>query len=179
MSVPTANGQPFAGLTLKNIKESLIVCGHVNSAAHVTGVEGSVLVVASRQFRMHECRDCVVYLDCSSRPIIEDCKAIKFAPLPKAYVSSDCFLIHGWRKSRASLEKNEGKAVTNTHTLCDRRSKLPRPSNPINGTKSTTSNGSRRSTVRIGVSCHQRNRWLKRYGGTSCRADPDGRWMTY
>lgn len=90
MSVPTANGQPFAGLTLRNIKESLIVCGHVNSAAHVTGVEGSVLVVASRQFRMHECRDCVVYLDCSSRPIIEDCKAIKFAPLPKAYVSSNC-----------------------------------------------------------------------------------------
>ncbi|KAI4136140.1 MAG: hypothetical protein LQ347_000069 [Umbilicaria vellea] len=86
MSVPTANGQPFAGLTLKNIKESLIVCGHVNSAAHVTGVEGSVLVVASRQFRMHECRDCVVYLDCSSRPIIEDCKGIRFAPLPKAYV---------------------------------------------------------------------------------------------
>ncbi|SLM40181.1 Tubulin-specific chaperone C [Lasallia pustulata] len=86
MSVPTANGRPFAGLTLKNIKESLIVCGHVNSAAHVTGVEGSVLVVASRQFRMHECRDCVVYLDCSSRPIIEDCKGIQFAPLPKAYV---------------------------------------------------------------------------------------------
>lgn len=109
MSVPTANGQPFAGLTLKNIKESLIVCGHVNSAAHVTGVEGSVLVVASRQFRMHECRDCVVYLDCSSRPIIEDCKGIKFAPLPKAYVSSNSFLIHGCWKSCAGLMKKKEK----------------------------------------------------------------------
>ena len=87
MSVPTANGQPFASLTLKSIKDSLLVCGHVNGAAHVTGVEGSVLVLACRQFRMHECRDCVVYLDCSSRPIIEDCKGIRFAPLPRAYVS--------------------------------------------------------------------------------------------
>ena len=87
MSVPTANGQPFASLTLKSIKDGLLVCGHVNGAAHVTGVEGSVLVLACRQFRMHDCRDCVVYLDCSSRPIIEDCKGIRFAPLPKAYVS--------------------------------------------------------------------------------------------
>ncbi|KAI9813534.1 MAG: hypothetical protein M1832_006265 [Thelocarpon impressellum] len=81
MSVPTASGQPFAGLTLKNIRDSLIVCGHVNGPAHVTGVEDSVVVVACRQFRLHECRNVDVYLLCNSRPIIEDCSAIRFAPL--------------------------------------------------------------------------------------------------
>ena len=86
LSVPTVNGQPLAGLTLKNIKESLLVCGHVKGPAHVTGVENSVIVVACRQFRMHECRNCDVYLQCSSRPIIEDCHGVTFAPLPKAYV---------------------------------------------------------------------------------------------
>ncbi|MCJ1256371.1 hypothetical protein MMC24_004192 [Lignoscripta atroalba] len=85
MSVPTASGQPFAGLTIKNIKKSLLVCGSVNGAAHVTGVESSVIVVTTRQFRMHECKNCIVYLYCTSRPIIEDCNGIRFAPLPKAY----------------------------------------------------------------------------------------------
>lgn len=91
LSVPTVNGQPLAGLTLKNIKESLLVCGHVNGPAHVTGVENSVIVVECRQFRMHECRNCDVYLQCSSRPIIEDCHGARFAPLPKAYVGGAMF----------------------------------------------------------------------------------------
>ena len=86
MSMPTATGKPFASLTLKNIKESLIVCGHVNGAAHLTNVSNSVIVVASQQFRMHESRNCDVYLLCASRPIIEDCSGIRFAPLPEVYM---------------------------------------------------------------------------------------------
>ena len=87
MSVPTAEGRPFAGLTIKNIKMSLLICGNVGGAAHITGVEGSVIVVTTRQFRMHECRNCVVYLHVNSQPIIEDCKGIQFSPLPAPYVS--------------------------------------------------------------------------------------------
>ncbi|KAI9707310.1 MAG: hypothetical protein M1836_000270 [Candelina mexicana] len=85
MSVPTASGQPFAGLTLKNVRDSLLICGHVNGSTHVTSVENSVIVVACRQFRMHECRGCDVYLFCASRPIIEGCNDIRFAPLPENY----------------------------------------------------------------------------------------------
>lgn len=87
MSSPTANGKAFAGLTLKNIKESLIVCGHVNGAAHLTNVSKSVIVVSSRQFRMHDSHNCDVYLLTTSRPIIEDCSNIRFAPLPEEYVT--------------------------------------------------------------------------------------------
>lgn len=87
MSIPTANGKPYASLTTKDIKESLLVCGQVNGPAHVTGVENTVMVVSCRQFRMHNCKDVDVYLSCSSNPIIEDCSNIRFGRIPKAYVS--------------------------------------------------------------------------------------------
>jgi hypothetical protein len=86
MSIPTAEGEPFAGLAVKNIKQCLLICGTVGGAAHITGVEGSVIVVTTRQLRMHECKNCVVYLYANSRPIIEDCQGIQFAPLPAHYV---------------------------------------------------------------------------------------------
>ncbi|MCJ1356941.1 MAG: hypothetical protein MMC33_006937 [Icmadophila ericetorum] len=79
------SGQAFAGLTMKNIKNSLLICGSVNGAAHVTNVENSAVVVRTRQFRMHDCRDCVVYIECQSRPIVEGCHGIKFSPLPAAF----------------------------------------------------------------------------------------------
>ncbi|KAK5686295.1 hypothetical protein LTS10_002411 [Elasticomyces elasticus] len=89
MSSPTSVGHPFAGLTLKDITNSLIICGHVSGAAHLTNVRDSVIVVASRQFRMHESSGCDVYLLCSGRPIIEDCSNVRFAPLPELYMTVD------------------------------------------------------------------------------------------
>ena len=82
MSVPTAGAAPFAGLTLKNISGSLVIAGHVNGPAHITAINNSILVVAARQVRIHECHNIDVYLHCTSRPIIEDCKGLRFAPLP-------------------------------------------------------------------------------------------------
>ncbi|KAJ5124294.1 Tubulin binding cofactor C [Penicillium bovifimosum] len=91
MSIPTANGKPYASLTIKDIKESLLICGQVNGPAHVTGVERSVMVVSCRQFRMHNCSNVDVYLSCSSNPIIEDCSNIRFGRIPKAYaLDHDC-----------------------------------------------------------------------------------------
>ncbi|TVY45464.1 Tubulin-folding cofactor C, partial [Lachnellula subtilissima] len=85
MSVPTANGAPFAGLALKNIKHSLIIAGQVAGAAHITGVEDSIIVVASRQVRMHDCKNVDIYLHCASRPIIEDCSNVRFSPIPECH----------------------------------------------------------------------------------------------
>lgn len=86
MSIPTADGKPYASLTVKGVSESLLICGQVNGPAHITGVDHSVIVVSCRQFRMHDCRDVDVYLSCSSNPIIEDCSNIRFGRIPKAYV---------------------------------------------------------------------------------------------
>lgn len=88
MSIPTADGKPYASLMVKDIDESLLICGQVNGPAHITGMDHSVIVVSCRQFRMHNCKDVDVYLSCSSNPIIEDCSNIRFTRIPKAYVRS-------------------------------------------------------------------------------------------
>ncbi|KAK4981391.1 hypothetical protein LTR66_010030 [Elasticomyces elasticus] len=121
MSVPTATGGPFAGLTLKNIKNSLIVCGHVNGAAHITNVFNSVIVVSARQFRMHESRNCDVYLQCSSRPIIEDCNGIQFAPLPKVYVSrsSELYRMNNLLTPSSQMTENDTRTENNWDQVDD------------------------------------------------------------
>ena len=87
MSTPTSAGHPFASLTLRDIHNSLIICGHVAGPIHITSMHDSVLVVATRQFRMHDSKSVDVYLQTASRPIIEDCEGIRFAPLPECYVT--------------------------------------------------------------------------------------------
>ncbi|KAI1421437.1 tubulin binding cofactor C-domain-containing protein [Xylaria sp. FL1777] len=87
MTVPTSTGAPFAGLALKNIKHSLVIAGHVAGPAHITGIEDSIIVVAARQVRMHDCKNVRVYLHCASHPIIEDCSKVAFAPLPSFYAN--------------------------------------------------------------------------------------------
>lgn len=86
LSEPTAHGTPFAGLTLQNVKNSLIVAGHVAGSAHITEVQNSIILVASQQVRMHNCKNVDVYLHCASRPIIEDCSNIRFSPIPDCHV---------------------------------------------------------------------------------------------
>ncbi|KAI1370812.1 TBCC-domain-containing protein [Hypoxylon crocopeplum] len=85
MTIPTSTGAPFAGLALKNINKSLIIAGQVAGPVHMTNLENSVVVVAARQVRIHECRNVDVYLHCTSHPIIEDCSGMRFAPLPELY----------------------------------------------------------------------------------------------
>ena len=97
LSPPSRNSQALAGLTLKNIISSLIICGRVSGAIHVTGLKNTVIVVTCRQFRMHECTDCVVYLRVSSRPIIEDCEGERFAPLPSCL---EVVCLCAWRYRR-------------------------------------------------------------------------------
>jgi hypothetical protein len=83
LSAPTTSA-PFSALYLKNIKDSLVICGQTAGAVHITNVENSVLVISCRQFRMHGSRKVDVYLHSASRPIIEDCVSIRFAPMPQA-----------------------------------------------------------------------------------------------
>lgn len=89
MSTPTqaGGGAPFASLALKNILDSLIVAGHVDGPCHITGLRDSKVLVVARQVRIHECENVDFYLYCASRPIIEDCKGLRFAPAPKVHVS--------------------------------------------------------------------------------------------
>lgn len=81
---------PSPNLTINEVQSSVIVCGPINGAALVTGMTASTLVIACRQLRLHRCRSCILHLRCSSRPIIEDCSSMQFAPLPESLVSGHC-----------------------------------------------------------------------------------------
>lgn len=84
LTAATAN-TPFATLYLKDISDSLIIGGVVAGPIHITEVVNSVLVIACRQFRMHDSEDVDVYLHTSSRPVIEECQGLRFAPLPETF----------------------------------------------------------------------------------------------
>jgi hypothetical protein len=83
---PASTASPFAAIYLKNITSSLILCGQVAGAIHITNVTDSVLVITTRQFRMHGSRNVDVYLHAASRPIVEDCVDVRFAPLPGGFM---------------------------------------------------------------------------------------------
>ncbi|KAF3004780.1 hypothetical protein E8E13_002193 [Curvularia kusanoi] len=88
LSPPTLSA-PFAALYLKNLSNSTITTGLVSGATHITSIDSCTLFVATRQFRMHKARNVDVYLQCGSRPIIEDCEGVRFAPLPEGMVKQE------------------------------------------------------------------------------------------
>ncbi|KAI8475420.1 MAG: tubulin binding cofactor C-domain-containing protein [Monoraphidium minutum] len=58
-----------------------LFAGPVAGAAFVDGAEGCTLALAARQVRIHSAAGCDVYLRTRSRPIIEGCARLRFAPL--------------------------------------------------------------------------------------------------
>lgn len=78
---------PCPKFTINEVQTSAIVSGPINGAAFVTSMTTSTLIISCRQLRLHHCRDCILYLRCSSRPIIEECSGMQFAPLPEHWVS--------------------------------------------------------------------------------------------
>jgi hypothetical protein len=88
LSAPAAVA-PFSALYLKNVLSSTIITGQVSGATHITDVASTKLYVTTRQFRMHGAKNVDVYLHCASRPIIEDCEGIRFAPLPQELVRDE------------------------------------------------------------------------------------------
>lgn len=88
-----AKASPFASLAIKDISRCVIIAGRVAGPAHITGVKDSVLVVNARQVRIHECENVSVYLWAGSRPIIEDCKGMRFAEIPAHYVCLTCLFL--------------------------------------------------------------------------------------
>ena len=79
---PATTSSPLAALYLKDLADSAVATGRVEGAVHLTTLTGCTLFVATRQFRMHGARDVDVYLQCGSRPIVEGCVGVRFAPLP-------------------------------------------------------------------------------------------------
>lgn len=182
MTVPTSSstsGVPFAGLVLKNIRGSLLVCGTVAGPVHITGVKNSTVVVAARQVRIHECENVDLYLHCGSHPIIEDCSGMRFAPIPATYcVSSSASLGHPLppfitlcpNRYASNSKTIMPVLIPGTDITKNRRATPKRSARRTNGTAWTTSSGSRPSRRPIGGCCPKRRASPTRYGRRRCRA---------
>lgn len=105
MVTSTLTGNYFATLVIKNVQQCLLLCGAVSGAVHITSAERSVIVVTARQFRMHDCRDCIVYLHANGQPIIENCHRVQFAPIPITFVSQDIMKIEARALTKDRIQR--------------------------------------------------------------------------
>ena len=138
LSLTVTTTHPLSTLTVKNASSCLLNCGRIGGPAHMTGIENSTVIIWSQQVRFHDCKNSKVYLRCSSRPIIENCTGMLFAPLPESIVSK------GYRAN--------SQAVTKITNLSNRRERdLQWRLGPIYGIKLTISNGFGQSRVPIGM----------------------------
>ncbi|RPA95151.1 TBCC-domain-containing protein [Choiromyces venosus 120613-1] len=79
---PPTSTPLFSSAAVKNVTNTLLfLSGAINGPIHITSLSNTTILIACRQFRMHDANNVDVYLLCSSRPIIEDCSGVRFAPL--------------------------------------------------------------------------------------------------
>lgn len=86
-SFPRIAATAMPSLTLNNISWSFLLAPDIRGPAHITGLNNSTVVLSCQQLRMHKSHNVDVYLDCSSRPIIEDCSNIRFSSIPSAFAT--------------------------------------------------------------------------------------------
>lgn len=67
-------------LFMDRLTNCRIYVGAVMGSVLIEGVEGCVFILASHQIRIHNAKNCDFYLRVRSRPIIEDCNGVRFAP---------------------------------------------------------------------------------------------------
>lgn len=65
---------------IHRLRDSRVYAGPVLGSILIDGAEGCVFVLASHQIRIHNAKSCDFYLRVRSRPIVEDCSGVRFAP---------------------------------------------------------------------------------------------------
>lgn len=75
----------FRALFVHNIRNSRVFVGPVLGSILIEDVEKCVFMLASHQIRIHEAKATDFYLRLRSRPIIEDCKGLRFGPYKLFY----------------------------------------------------------------------------------------------
>lgn len=88
-------------LHLKHIDGCEILCGPVSSSVFIDHCRNSTLAFPCQQLRTHNTMDTQIYLHVTSRPIIEDCIRVAFAPFTWSYPTlEEDFTISGLERGR-------------------------------------------------------------------------------
>ncbi|GAU19112.1 hypothetical protein TSUD_79350 [Trifolium subterraneum] len=72
-------------LFIHRLKNCRVYVGPVTGSILIEEVEGCVFVIASHQIRIHHAKGSDFYLRVRSRPIVEDCNGVRFAPYCLSY----------------------------------------------------------------------------------------------
>lgn len=72
-------------LRVRDCRGCTVLCGPVSTSVVVDGCSGCVLALACQQLRTHRTRDTLLYVQVTSRAMLEDCSGIRFAPNPWSY----------------------------------------------------------------------------------------------
>lgn len=76
-------------LRLTKARSCTLLCGPVSTSVFLDDCSECVLAVACQQLRVHTTRDTRIFLQVTSRAIVEDCKGIQFAPYTWSYPGID------------------------------------------------------------------------------------------
>lgn len=76
-------------LRLTKARSCTVLCGPVSTSVFVEDCSECVLAVACQQLRVHTTRDTRIFLQVTSRAIVEDCSGIQFAPYTWNYPGID------------------------------------------------------------------------------------------
>ena len=84
---------PLCALRLRRLTSCTLLVVAVSGACYVEHCAGCRLHVACHQARIHDTQDTHLYLRCRSRPVIERCTAIGFAPFALPSSSTACTVV--------------------------------------------------------------------------------------
>nr|XP_033795677.1 tubulin-specific chaperone C [Geotrypetes seraphini] len=88
-------------LHVRHVRDSRVLCGPVATSVLVDECAGCVFAFPCQQLRTHRTRDTKVYLQVTSRAILEDCSGVQFAPFSWSYEGLDRdFEISGLDRSK-------------------------------------------------------------------------------
>ncbi|XP_058589972.1 tubulin-specific chaperone C [Neofelis nebulosa] len=76
-------------LRLAKARSCTVLCGPVSTSVFLEDCSDCVLAVACQQLRVHTTRDTRIFLQVTSRAIVEDCSGIQFAPYTWSYPGID------------------------------------------------------------------------------------------
>ncbi|XP_074845700.1 tubulin-specific chaperone C [Carettochelys insculpta] len=72
-------------LRVRDCRGCIVLCGPVSTSVLVDGCSGCVLALACQQLRTHRTRDTRLYVQVTSRAMLEDCRGVSLAPYTWSY----------------------------------------------------------------------------------------------
>uniref|UniRef100_A0A8C5RX97 Tubulin-specific chaperone C n=1 Tax=Laticauda laticaudata TaxID=8630 RepID=A0A8C5RX97_LATLA len=93
-------------LLVRDCHDCTVLCGPVSTSARVDGCSGCLLALACQQLRTHRTTETSFYVQVTSRAMLEDCSAVRFAPYSWDYAGREAdFQTAGLDRSKNNWDR--------------------------------------------------------------------------